>query len=403
MALSKEVVAARLAKTDLAENLKSRFLKYVQIDSQSNPDGEGCPSTPCQHEMARVMVDELKAIGVTNVKLYETAHVIGTIPATPGFEHSTPLVLMSHIDTASDCPGSGVKPVVTKADNGDIIIASDGTTLLGADDKAGIAEIMVAMEVVIKSAIPHGLIEVVFTPDEETSIGCGYLKADDLVGRLGYTVDGSAEPVLEDSCFFAAAARVKVTGVAKHPGYARGVLVNAVLVASTLALALPRTEAPETTDGDEGYYSAMKVEGTVEAASVQIILRDFAREGLERRCEVVKKLAAGVEAQFPGAKIEVTISHSYGNFHEILQKNPLVMEAAVAACKAVGITPVVHKIRGGTDESSLQTAGFALANLFTGGIDYHSRKETVNLATMVGTTEVLIEIVKRFAAAQQGK
>ena len=399
-----------------------RLVRYAGIGTTSDRHASEIPSTPQQWELARLLVDELKALGLREISLDDHCYLIARLPASPGLEGKPSVGLMAHIDTASDAPGSDVKPLVHKAWNGapialadglaidpaldaelaghvgDTLVSSDGRTLLGADDKAGVAEIMTATAWLLSHPeIKHGPVEIIFTPDEETGNGMNLFPVKSLRSAACYTVDGSAGGEIEAECFSAWEAKVDIIGKSIHPGYGRGKLANATAMAAAFVAMLPRSESPEATDGWYGYYNPHEISGGVEKAHVEILVRDFEDSGIDRRLAALDAIARAVEVQFPGGKVEVSTRKQYLNMKRRLDENPRVLERAFEAARRAGVEPYSKPIRGGTDGSRLTEMGIPTPNIFTGGHAYHSRLEWASAAEMVLAVDTLIELVRLWA------
>ena len=406
------------------ENLKSslleRFLRYVKIwttsDSVSADNGNQ-PSTHREFDLAHLLESELQSLGLQNVQVTGKCYVYGFLPGTAGFETSEPFCLLAHIDTVEEVSGENVNPQIHEnysgekitlasgdvlnpetdsalalsVKNHETIISSDGNTLLGADDKAGIAEIMTALAFLINEKIPHGAIEVCFSPDEETGHGMDNVPLNLIKSKYAYTVDGGHIGELETECFNAFKSEIEFTGVSTHTGTARGKLVNAITMASNFVANLPRHEAPETTDGYEGFYAPMSIEGSIESAKVVLFLRDFEESGMEKRKSLVETIAESVAKSF-GGKAKVTHTQQYLNMKNGFEKRPDVIEKLVAAYKKAGVEPVFTPIRGGTDGSRLTEMGIPTPNIFTGGHNYHSRTEWASMEQMQKAAEVLVNL-----------
>ncbi|MCR5124722.1 MAG: peptidase T [Treponema sp.] len=407
----------------MKNELLNRFTRYVQIWSTSDSDKADSgrqPSTNCQFDFANVLSDEMNKIGIQNVQVTEHCYIYGNIPATKGFESVEPLCLLAHIDTVEEVSGQNVKPIVREncknekivLDSGDIldpacdkdlaeaikngetIITSDGNTLLGADDKAGVAEIMTAVEEILKKNIPHGKIEIVFSPDEETGHGMDNVPLNLIESKKAYTVDGGHIGELETECFNAYKSEIVFTGKSKHTGSARPDMVNAISMAASFLNNLPKNEAPETTDGMQGFFAPMTVEGTIETAKVCLFLRDFGKTGMTRRKMMVENLAKMTASLF-GGKVEVTHTFQYENMKEKLDANPSVVANLVEAYRKAGVEPKFVPIRGGTDGSRLTEIGIPTPNIFTGGHNYHSRTEWASLEQMEKAAEILVNLVSK--------
>ena len=380
---------------NIRNSLLNRFIKYVKTYSQSdsNKADEGViPSTPQQFEMAKILCEELKSLGLENVQTTEHCYTYGFLSANDGDEKS--ICLLAHIDTVDEVSGLNVNPQIAE-ENGDTIIRSDGTTLLGADDKAGVAEIMTALEY-FKShpETKHCGIEVIFSPDEETGHGMDKVPLGLLKSRCAYTVDGGSLGELEIECFNAWKSEIEFTGVACHTGTARGVMVNAVSMASNFLENLPHTERPETTDGYQGFYAPMSVEGSIEKAKVVLFLRDFDLKEMENRREIVEMIARSTAASF-GGMAKVTHTQQYLNMKEKMDEAPEVVENLIAAYKAAGVEPNFVPIRGGTDGSRLTEMGIPTPNIFTGGHNFHSRDEWASLDEMCKACQILIQLGRK--------
>lgn len=393
-----------LQKSECAALLE-RFLRYVKIWTTSDTEqaDKGIqPSTECQRDFATLLADELKSHGAQNVQITDHCYVYGFLPATNGKESAAPICWLAHLDTVDEVSGKNVCPQVKQTEDGDTIITSDGTTLLGADDKAGVTAIMSAISFLhAHQEIPHGKIEVIFSPDEETGHGMDNVPLNLLSSKCAYTVDGGATGELETECFNAYKSEIIFTGKATHTGSARATLVNAVSMASSFVANLPRHQAPETTDGHQGFYAAMSLNGTMERAKVILLLRDFSKTEMEKKKSFVDLLAQTTAASF-GGKAEVIYTQQYLNMKEELDKHPRIIENLVAAYKAAGIEPIFTPIRGGTDGSRLTEMGIPTPNIFTGGHNFHSRDEWCSLNGMCAACEVLINLA-RISAEQYSR
>lgn len=405
------------------DNLLRRFLRYVQICSQSselNAEHGLMPSSPDEWEMAKVLCEELTFLGLENVHTTDDCYTYAFLPASEGLEDKAPFCLLAHIDTVDEVSGRNVRPQIHRnfaggkiefedgdfldsaddeylalaAKERDTIITSSGDTLLGADDKAGVSEIMTAVEFLVHNPqIKHGPIEIIFSPDEETGHGMDRVPLDLLKSTYAYTVDGGHIGELETECFNAYKSEVTFLGKSVHTGSARGKLINAVSMASAFVDSLPRQEMPETTDGYMGFYAPMGISGSIEKAVVSLILRDFSLDGIEKRKATVDLIAQGVEASF-GGKVFIRHSKQYLNMKEQLDKNPMVVDNLISAYKRCGLEPKFVPIRGGTDGSRLTEMGIPCPNIFTGGHNFHSRFEWASLSQMSVATSVLIELIK---------
>jgi tripeptide aminopeptidase len=409
-----------MTKQELELDIKTRFLRYVQVDTQSNPDlvMENHPSTKIQFDLIYMLEKELIELGVDDVKVTDTgiliAHIKGNISDAPC------IALMAHVDTSNDVKGNGVKPqiiesydggnialksglIISKDQNpqlsqykGETLITSDGTTLLGADDKAGIAEIMSAVKQLVgDDGIKHGDVEVIFTCDEETGCGMDVFPYDDIHCDYCYTIDGGTRYEVETECFNASHANVTITGKSYHTGDARGRLVNALTVAAKYIASLPQSESPEATDGRFGFYCPLNIKGHLDEVKLGIFMRDFDLSELERRENVLINLGSNLELLYPGAKINVDIKKQYYNMVEVSNKNPKVRESIFEAGKRLGFPLFDSIIRGGTDGARMANdAGIPCPNIFTGGHNYHSLNEWAALPAMVDSAILIVEILK---------
>jgi len=399
--------------------LIKRFMEYVRQDTESNSNAEETPSTPGQWELAKALQKELLSFGLGDVELTGNCYVIARLPASTGMESKNAVGFLAHLDTASDVSGKDVQPFLVEqydgnaillsggnildpqkepdlaAQKGKAIIHASGDTLLGADDKAGIAEIMTAVEYFCTHPhIPHGPIEIIFTPDEETGKGLPGFPLDKIKSRVCYTVDGGPLGELEAECFNAWKADIECCGKVIHIGAARGILANAVLMASSFSNLLPRSESPESTDGYYGYYCPMHIKGDLENASLKVFLRDFDSDGMERRLAALEAFAKTVEAQFPGGKVTVKTQAQYYNMKAKIDDNPEALALLKTALEKTGIDYHLKPIRGGTDGSRLTELGIPTPNIFTGGRNFHSRIEWIPVNEMCAACRVIIELIK---------
>lgn len=412
-----------LARPHTAE-LIDRLVAYAKIETTSDRHNETTPSTSCQWDLARKLVDELKDLGIQDVSIDDHAYVIARIPASPGLGNVPAIGFMGHLDTSSDVSGANVKPrVIRNFDGktvqlspgqfldpaefpdlqdyaGDTLIVTDGTTLLGADDKAGIAIIMTAIKAMVTDpARKYGPLYAIFTPDEETGKGMDRFPLDKMKAVACYTLDGSKGGEIESECFTAYAATLDFAGKATHPGYARGVMANAVAMAGSFVAMLPRSESPEATDGWYGYYYAHEIQGNLESAKVEILLRDFTDEGMQRRIGTIKTFAAAVEAQFPGGKVTADFKKQYLNMKKKLDENPKVLKLLYTAATNAGAEPYSKPIRGGTDGARLTEMGIPTPNIFAGMHNFHGRHEWASASEMVLAVDTLIELARLWAEA----
>lgn len=405
--------------SELKNELLSRFLQYVQTYSESSvscADSLVMPSTPQQRDMAAILLRELKSLGLENAQTTEFCYTYGLLPSNCQSKKS--LCLLAHIDTSEEVSGKNVKPVIHEcysggiislaggaaldpekdkflaaaAQNRETVITSDGTTLLGADDKAGIAEIMTCLAYFKEHPeAKHCQIEVIFSPDEETGHGMDNVPRALLQSEYAYTVDGGHIGELETECFNAFRSDVTFAGTACHTGTARGVMVNAISMASQFVSGLPFAERPETTDGRQGFYAPVSIEGSIEEAKVSLLLRDFDFDGISRRKSAVDLLARSA-AESAGGTVSVVHTQQYLNMKQKMDQHPETVERLVKAYRASGIEPVFTPIRGGTDGSRLTEMGIPCPNIFTGGHNFHSRTEWVSLNQMEKALEVLVRL-----------
>jgi tripeptide aminopeptidase len=396
-----------------------RFLKYAAYWTTSDRHIEETPSTPGQWELAKALAEELGGLGLKDTELTDHCYVIARLPASPGREGCPALGFLAHLDTSGEVSGRDVKPRFVRSYDGKPIeleggllldpaadtdlaamkgrplIHADGTTLLGADDKAGIAAIMGAAEYLLTHPeSPHGPAEIIFSPDEETGKGLPEFPLDKIKARACYTLDGGPLGEMECECFNAWEAKVSFTGKSMHLGTARGIMANAALMASAFAVMLPRSESPEATDGYYGYYCPLEISGDVEKAALEVFIRDFDREEGRRRLEALNAFALAVEAQFPGGRVRIETKAQYYNMKEKIEEYPEVMEKLVRAFAGLGIEPRRKPIRGGTDGSRLTELGIPTPNIFTGGRNFHSRLEWLAADEMAAASALVAELLR---------
>lgn len=402
------------------QHIIDRFISYVTIDTESDPNSNTCPSTEKQWDLANKLVDELKAMGMEDVTIDEHAYIMATLPSN--VDHDVPTIgFVSHFDTTPDFTGANVKPqIVPNYDGGDILlnkdqnivlspeyfedlllykgqtlITTDGTTLLGADDKAGITEIMCAMEHLINNPeIKHGKIRVGFTPDEEIGRGAHKFDVKKFAADWAYTMDGSQVGELEYENFNAAGAKIKVNGKIVHPGYAKGKLINSMLIANEFIAALPEQDVPEKTSGYEGFFHLYAIEGKVEETNVQLIIRDHDMNKFQERKALLKKITADLNAKHGAGTVETVISDQYFNMKEKVVPVMHIVDIAEEAMKNLGITPLIKPIRGGTDGSQLSYMGLPCPNIFAGGHNFHGRYEYVPVESIKKAIDVIVEIAQ---------
>jgi tripeptide aminopeptidase len=409
----------------LAPGLLDRFLRYVKVDTQSSRDSGTHPSTPGQLDLGRALVEELLALGLSDATIDDGGYVTATLPATGATAAEAPVVgLIAHLDTSPDAPGAGVEPLVHRdydgapirlprggtvldpaampeltAARGHDLVTSSGDTLLGADDKAGLAEIMTAVaHLAAHPELPRPTLRIGFTPDEEIGQGGVHFDVERFGARCAYTLDGSELGELQDETFTAAAAVLTIEGIDVHPGFATGKLVNAARLAAQVLAALPSdTLTPETTSGREGFVHPYELEGTAERATVRFIVRDFEDDLLEQHVALLRGTAAEVLAREPRAVWELDVRAQYPNMRDHLADVPEVVAAAEAALRAEGIEPVRTPIRGGTDGSLLSARGLPTPNLFTGGHEYHSVREWASLHEMAAAAATVVRLAEQWA------
>lgn len=397
-----------------------RFLKYVAVWTASDENSKTVPTTKRQLDLGALLVEEMKALGLSDVKMDEYGYVYGYLPATKGMEAVPALGLIAHLDTAPDYNGRDVKPqlienydgkdvelgtsgkVLTVKDfprlssyKGRTLITTDGTSLLGADDKAGIAEILTVVEELMQEKTPHGKLCIAFTPDEEVGGGADYLKLSEFGAVYGYTLDGSHEGEIQFENFNVAGAEVIVHGVNVHPGSAKDIMKNAQTIAMELHGMLPKAECPEKTEGYEGFYHLMEFNGTVEQAVMKYIIRDFDPVLFDVKQEKLRQAVAQINAIYGEGTAEVKIEESYRNMREKIEPCMQLIEYAKAACKEAGVEPDVSPIRGGTDGARLSFRGLPCPNLGTGGDGFHGPFEHITVEGMDLSVEIVKKIIKK--------
>ncbi|QCT20980.1 peptidase T [Jejubacter calystegiae] len=401
------------------DKLLERFLHYVSLDTQSKPGVKHVPSSEGQWKLLRLLKTQLEELKLTDVTLSDRGTLMATLPANVAGD-VPPVGFISHVDTSPDFSGKNVNPqIVENYRGGDIalgigdevlspvmfpvlhqllgqtLITTDGKTLLGADDKAGVAEIMTALAILKQQNIPHGDIRIAFTPDEEVGKGAKYFDVEAFNARWAYTVDGGGVGELEYENFNAASVSIRIVGNNVHPGSAKGVMVNALSLAARIQAALPGDETPECTDGYDGFYHLHSMKGSVERAEMHYIIRDFDRERFEARkrtmMEIAKKVGKGLH---PDCYIELTIEDSYYNMRDKVAAHPHILDLARQAMVDCGIEPQMKPIRGGTDGAQLSFKGLPCPNLFTGGYNYHGKHEFVTLEGMEKAVAVIVRIAE---------
>ena len=398
-----------------------RFMRYVQIDTQSDPQSTTQPTTEKQKDLSRILVEELKAMGIEDAHLDEYGYVYATIPSNSNRDVPT-ICFCSHVDTAPDASGTGVKPqlhrnyggqdivlpddksiVIRKSDVpylekliGHDLITASGTTLLGADDKAGVAEIMDAAHfLVTHPEVKHGTVKILFTPDEEVGRGTAKVDLHKLGADFGYTLDGGEAGSLEDETFSADGVEITIHGVIIHPGYAKDKLVNALKIAGEILARLPKTElSPETTEGRQGFIHPIRVEGIAEKCTLEFIIRDFVTSGLKAKEEFLRELVELVMENHPKATYEFKVNEQYRNMKEVLDQHPQVVDYAKEAIRRAGFADIkMESIRGGTDGSRLSFMGLPSPNLFAGMQYIHSKKEFISVQDMNKAVETIVHLV----------
>jgi len=402
--------------------LKDRFLKYVSFDTQSDENSETFPSTEKQKVLLKHLAEEMTALGLTEVEMDEYGYVMGTIPATSGYEDRPVIGFIAHVDTSPDMSGADVHPqIIEQYDGGDIrlneqlmmtvkdfpelsffkghtLITTDGTTLLGADDKAGVAEIMTAAEYLMQHPeVAHGKIRIGFTPDEEVGRGVDFFNVEKFGAKFAYTIDGGFEGELEYENFNAAAAKIAIQGRNVHPGYAKDKMINALQVAAEVNALLPAWERPEHTDGYEGFYHLVGWSGSVENAEISYIVRDHDREKFEAKKRFITGVVELLARKYGEGVLTLTLKDQYYNMREMVEPHPEVIEKAFEAMKQAGVTPIVRPIRGGTDGARLSYMGLPCPNLFTGGMNFHGKFEYCSLDTMQRAQQTILNLIQLWA------
>ena len=402
--------------------LKERFLKYVSYDTQSSEESATYPSTEKQKVLLADLRDEMIALGMTEVTMDRCGYVMGTIPASKGLETAPVIGFIAHVDTSPDMSGKDVKPrIIEEYDGTDIVlngqltmrvsefpelrffkghtlIHTDGTTLLGADDKAGVAEIMTAAEYLLTHPeVKHGKIRIGFTPDEEVGRGVDYFDVAAFGADFAYTVDGGMEGELEYENFNAASAKVEIQGRNVHPGYAKDKMINAIEVACELQRLLPAAERPEHTEGYEGFFHCVGLNGTVERATVSYIIRDHDAERFEARKVYIWSCVDLLKKKYGDSVLTLVLKDQYFNMRKMVEPHPQVIDKALQAMEMAGVKPLVRPIRGGTDGARLSFMGLPCPNLFTGGMNFHGKFEYCSLTTMHKAMQVILNLAQLWA------
>ncbi len=400
-----------------------RLLRYAVVNTTSYDDREGTPTGEGQFVLARLLAVEMETLGLENVFIDEHAYTYGFLPATPGYEHCPAIGFISHLDTVDDCGGTDTHPQVIRSYDGGVIrlgrsgrvldpevfphlkdcigktiLTTDGTSVLGADDKAGISEIMTMCERLINERISHGKISVCFTPDEEIGQGADLLDLEKFGADLAYTVDGSIPAEIDYENFNAAMARLTVRGVPVHPGTAKGRMINAMRVIMEANAMLPEGEVPEKTDGREGFYHLTGSRGNVTEAVAEYILRDHDADKFREKKEKMLEITEALNRKYGEGTVTCKIKDQYRNMAEVIAEHPFVVEAALRAIRAAGLEPFSEPVRGGTDGAQLSFRGLPCPNLGTGGYAYHGFYEHAVAEEMDTCVEILLQVVKEFAA-----
>jgi len=412
-----------MTQIDNGPPVLQRFLRYVVIDTQSAEGVEAYPSTEKQKELGSVLLGELKELGLADAAMDDHGYVTASLPSNVE-QDVTSIGLIAHLDTSPDVSGKDVKPQVHKDyQGGDIvlpgdtnqiilaeenpdlagqigndIVTSDGTTLLGADNKAGCAEIITAVERLVRDpSIPHGKVCIGFTCDEEVGRGVDFFDVTAFGADFAYTVDGETAGEVENETFSADAANVFVNGRNVHPGYAKGKMINAIKVASKIIERLPKDRSPETTEKREGYLHPNTMSGGVEQVTINFLMRDFEVDGLKEKEDLLEKIVRDVEAEVPGCKIDIEIKEQYRNMRLAIEKESRVVEYAIEAMRRAGLDARLNIIRGGTDGARLSFQGLLTPNLFTGGHNFHGKLEWISVQDMESAVDTIVELAKIWA------
>ncbi|MDD1535571.1 MULTISPECIES: peptidase T [unclassified Bradyrhizobium] len=408
-----------MSSLTFSHTVTERFLRYVTIDTQSDPDSPRSPSTEKQKDLGRMLAAELKAMGIADAHLDEYGYVYGTIPANT--DKKVPVICFcSHMDTSPDVTGKDVKPQIWKNyRGGDItlpgdpsqvirfnehpalknqigndIITTDGTTLLGADNKAGVAEIMDAAHFFINNPeVKHGAIKILFTPDEEIGRGVDNVDLKKLGADFGYTMDGESAGCVEDETFSADGATITINGVSAHPGYAKGKMEHAIKIAAAIVERLPKEGcSPETTSGKQGFLHPIGIEGALEQATLSFIVRDFTEEGLKEKEDLLETIVKDVMKDYPRSTYKFEVKEQYRNMKQVIDRHPHVLEYAIEAIRRAGLRPMRTAIRGGTDGSRLSFMGLPCPNIFAGEHAFHSRLEWVSRQDMEKAVQTIVHL-----------
>lgn len=402
-----------------------RLLKYVQIRTPSDENSDSVPSSSCQFQLAEILVSEMKEMGIGDAAADEKCYVYGHIPATPGLENSPRLGFIAHMDTVSEFTSGPIRPLIHENYDGGVLplgdsgrsldpamfthlndlkgkslITGDGTTILGADDKAGVAAILTMAETLLKNQIPHGPLSIAFTPDEEIGRGADHFDIPRFSADFAYTVDGGAEGEIEYENFNACEAVFTVTGVNVHPGSAKDIMVNASLIACEIQSLLPRSETPAHTAGYEGFYHLIKMNGMCEEATLSYIVRDHDSDSFERRKQVLRSIEARMNEKYGPSTVKLKIRDQYRNMAEMIRPCFHLIENARKACETVGAIPRVQPVRGGTDGARLSFMGLPCPNLGTGGYAFHGPYEHITVEDLDTVVKILTELVHIYSAQE---
>ncbi len=418
-----------MSNLDFSHTAVERFLRYVVIDTQSDPSSPTCPSTEKQKDLGRLLAQELRDLGIADAALDEHGYVYATIPATT--DKPVPVICFcSHMDTSPDCNGANVKPQIVRNYQGEDItlpgdptqvirfaehpaladqinhdiITSDGTTLLGADNKAGIAAIMDAAQfLMLRRDIPHGTIKILFTPDEEIGRGVDKVDLKRLGANFAYTIDGETAGHIEDETFSADGATLTIYGVSAHPGFAKGKIEHAIKIAAEVVARLPKDCAPETTDGREGFLHPIGISGALERATVSFIVRDFTEAGLHAKETLLDCIVRDVMRDYPRSTYRLEITPQYRNMKEVIDRHPQTVDYAMQAIGRAGLDPIRTSIRGGTDGSRLSFMGLPCPNIFAGEHAFHSKLEWVSRQDMEKAAETIVHLAMIWAENETTK
>lgn len=402
-----------------------RFLNYVKVNTMSDPEGAGIPSAEREFDLARMLVEEMKGLGIADARVDEHCYVYGTIPATPGMENVPKIGFIAHMDTAPDCSGENVNPqIIENYDGGDVVlgtsgkvlsvkafphlsslkgrtlITTDGTTLLGADDKAGIAAIMTMVEEIQKEGTPHGTLCIAFTPDEEVGKGADLFDVEGFGADFAYTADGSQEYGIEYENFNGAGADVTIKGFSVHPGSSKDTMINALLVGMEFNNMLPSGDTPRDTEGYEGFYHLCHMHGDVAEAKMEYIVRDHSKSMYECRLETLRHIAKLLNEKYGEGTVTLEIEEQYRNMKEMIEPCMHLIDHAKAAMKEIGENPVEFPIRGGTDGARLSFMGLPCPNIGTGGYAYHGPYEHITVEGLDIAVKVYKGIVKKYSEAK---